>query len=214
LARSALDLSCYVITDTRLNAKHSRSLGEAVRLAIAGGATIIQVREKETTGKELVLNAREAVSAAKGSNVPVLINDRVDVALASGADGVHLGQDDMDVTTARRLLGPNAIIGATAKTPELARAAVAMGADYVGSGAVYETATKSSSCIGLRGLSAVCEAIKPVPVVGIGGVEHSNAAEVIRAGAQGVAVVSAVFGSKDVRSATEALLKVVRVAHE
>ena len=83
LARSALDLSCYVITDTRLNAKHSRSLGEAVRLAIAGGATIIQVREKETTGKELVLNAREAVSAAKGSNVPVLINDRVDVRAVS-----------------------------------------------------------------------------------------------------------------------------------
>ena len=141
--------------------------------------------------------------------MPLLINDRVDIALACGADGVHLGQDDMDVATARQLLGPAAIIGATAKTPELARAAIAMGADYVGTGAVYETSTKSSSCIGLDGLGAVCAAIRPTPAVGIGGVEHANAAAVVRAGAHGVAVVSAVFGADDVQAATAALKEIV-----
>ena len=164
-------------------------------------------------GKELLAAAIEAVAAAKGSGVPVLINDRVDIALASGAAGAHLGQEDLDVTTARKILGPAAIIGATAKTPELAKRAVAMGADYIGSGAVYETSTKSSSCIGLEGLSAVCAAIHPVPVVGIGGIGHENARAVVEAGgAQGVAVVSAVFDAKDVQAATEALLQVMCAA--
>ena len=117
------------------------------------------------------------------------------------------------MSTTRRILGPAAIIGATAKTPELAKRAVAMGADYVGSGAVYQTATKSSSCIGLEGLSAVCAAIHPVPVVGIGGIDHGNARAVVEAGgAQGVAVVSAVFDTKDVQSATEALRQVMCAA--
>ena len=212
-ARPPLDLGVYVITDAKLNAKHARSVGDAVRAAIRGGATIVQLREKDVPGKELLAAAIEAVAAAKGSGVPVLINDRVDIALASGAAGAHLGQEDLDVTTARKILGPAAIIGATAKTPELAKRAVAMGADYIGSGAVYETSTKSSSCIGLEGLSAVCAAIHPVPVVGIGGIGHENARAVVEAGgAQGVAVVSAVFDAKDVQAATEALLQVMCAA--
>ena len=207
--RARLDLSVYAITDAKLNAKHGRSMSAAVRAAIEGGATIIQVREKDVGGRVLVTAAREAVRAAEGSGVPVVINDRVDVALASGAAGVHLGQEDMEVDAARRLLGADAIVGATAKTAELARAAVAMGADYVGSGAVYETTTKSSSCIGLAGLTKVCDAIAPVPVVGIGGVGLSNAPPVIAAGAKGVAVVSAVFDAADVAAATRALVHAV-----
>ena len=127
-----LDLSVYAITDAALNAKHGRTIGEAVRAAIAGGATVVQLREKGLAGGALVAAAREAVAAARPSGVPLLVNDRIDVAMAAGAAGVHLGQEDVDVATARRLLGPHAIIGATAKTPALARAAIAMGADYIG----------------------------------------------------------------------------------
>lgn len=137
----------------------------------------------------------------------MLVNDRIDVALASGAAGVHLGQTDMDAATARSLLGPQKIIGVTAKTPEMAREAVAAGADYIGCGAVYPTSTKDSSCIGLSGLAAVCAAVAPTPVVGIGGVALANAAEVVGAGAGGVAVVSAVFDTADVASATRALCR-------
>lgn len=259
--KPTLDLGVYVITDAKLNAKHGRSLRQAVEAAIAGGATIIQLREKNIDSRPFVEAARECVvvhavriehiarthprdlqpllsrstplppltsphtsttpsphthprmrahrQAAAGSGVPVLINDRIDVALASGAAGVHLGQTDMDAATARSLLGPQKIVGVTAKTPELAREAVAAGADYVGCGAVYPTSTKDSSCIGLPGLAAVCAAIAPTPVVGIGGVVLANAAEVVGAGAGGVAVVSAVFDVADVASATRALRRVV-----
>ena len=207
-AKPALDLSVYAITDARLHAKHGHQVADAVAAAIRGGATIIQLREKELESRAFAALAAQCVAAAAGSGVPVLINDRVDIALASGAAGVHLGQGDLDAATARRLLGPAAIIGVTAKTAALGRAAQAAGADYLGTGAVYPTATKDSSCIGLEGLQAVCAAVD-IPVVGIGGITLGNAAAVVEAGAQGVAVVSAVFDAPDIAEATAALSRVV-----
>jgi len=205
-ARPALDLSVYVITDAKLHAKHGHEPAAAVAAAIRGGATVVQVREKGLDSRAFAELARSCVAAAAGSGVPVLINDRVDIALASGAAGVHLGQSDLDAATARRLLGDGAIIGVTAKTAALGAAAAAAGADYLGCGAVYPTATKDSSCIGLDGLTEVCAAVD-LPVVGIGGITLSNAAAVVGAGARGVAVVSAAFDAADVAAATAELCR-------
>ena len=180
-------------------AKHGRTVRDAVRDAIRGGATIVQVREKDVTTAQYVAAAREAVCARDElrlpRSVPVLVNDRVDVCLAAGADGVHLGLDDLGVADARAVLGPRAIIGATAKTPATARSAQAAGADYLGCGAAFASATKpTSSIVGAAGIRKVCAAVS-IPVVGIGGITRDNARELLDAcpSLAGVAVVGALF---------------------
>lgn len=144
--------------------------------------------------------------------VPVIINDRVDIALAVDADGVHVGQSDMPAPVVRRLLGPHKILGVSVKTPQQAVQAVQDGADYLGCGAVYPTGTKDSDVIGLQGLTAVCEAAHPVPVVSIGGVGLANAADTVQAGAAGIAVVSAVFAAPDAQAAAAELRAAVDAA--
>lgn len=157
---------------------------------------------------------RLGVQVCRPRGVPVIINDRVDVAVAADADGVHVGQSDIPARLVRQMIGPNRILGVSVKTPEQAIKAVADGADYVGAGAVFPTGTKDSSVIGLAGLTAVCEAVD-IPVVSIGGLSAANAADTIHAGTQGIAVVSAVFAAKDVVAATRQLREVVDVAlHE
>jgi thiamine-phosphate pyrophosphorylase len=189
--------------DLRLNAivDPERAGGYAIADLAArcarGGATLVQLRNKHSETRALIEEARAIKQALAPFAVPFVVNDRVDVAMASGADGVHLGQDDMAVEDARRLLGPNAIIGLSIKSVAEAEAARLDLVDYVGSGGVYATSSKQqkNAPIGPAGLARVVAALRrraPVlPVCGIAGIDASNAAEVIAAGADGVAVISA-----------------------
>ncbi len=197
-----LDLSLYVITD-RLLAR-GRSPLEVADKAIEGGATCIQLREKDAsvTTRELFNLAEKLRVLTREKGVALIINDRLDIALSVGADGVHLGQDDLPLGVARRLLLPGMILGASAGDPRQAREAQDLGAAYLGTGAVFGTATKpdAGEPIGPAALAAVCRSVE-IPVVGIGGIDATNAREVIAAGAAGVAVISSVVGAADVAAA-------------
>ncbi len=196
-------LRLYVVTE---DAGAGRSHLDVVRAAVAGGATAVQLREKLLPDAELTALAREAALLCRQAGVLFLVNDRVEVARAAGADGVHLGQEDAPARLARAALGPEAVVGVSCATPAEARAAEAAGADYVGVGSVYATATKpdAGAPIGLEGLRAVRAAVA-LPVVAIGGIGPANAAAVLRAGADGVAVVSAITRAPDMEAAVRAL---------
>uniref|UniRef100_A0A1J3CYI1 Thiamine biosynthetic bifunctional enzyme TH1, chloroplastic n=1 Tax=Noccaea caerulescens TaxID=107243 RepID=A0A1J3CYI1_NOCCA len=202
------DLFLYAVTDSRMNKKWNRSVVDAVKAAIEGGATIVQLREKEAETREFLQEAKSCVDICRSHGVCLLINDRIDVALACDADGVHVGQSDMPVDLVRSLLGPDKIIGVSCKTPEQARQAWEDGADYIGSGGVFPTSTKANNrTIGLDGLKEVCEASE-LPVVAIGGIGISNADSVMRVDAsnlKGVAVVSALFDQDCVLTAAKKL---------
>lgn len=203
--------------DFRLNAIIDSSVRERGDLAaLAGiaarsGATLIQYRDKQASTRAMIAEARAILVALAGSGVPLLVNDRVDVALAAGADGVHLGREDMEPDVARRLLGPAAIIGVTVKNEADADAAIAAPVDYACIGGVFETLSKKNPDVpvGIDGFAALCARIaaaRPgLPVGAIAGIDVARAGEVVRAGASGVAVISAVFGAKDVAEATRAL---------
>ena len=203
-----MDWSLYVITDARLS--RGRTHLDVVRAAIQGGATVVQYREKGATTRLMVEEARGLRELCRGAGIPLIINDRVDVALAVGADGVHLGVDDMPVAIARRLLGPDKLIGHSPETLEQVRTSEADGADYLGVGSVFGTATKPDAGppIGLSGLERVI-AVVSIPVVGIGGITIQNAAQVIQAGAAGVAVISAVVAAEDVEAAARRLREII-----
>ncbi|KAJ4964515.1 hypothetical protein NE237_024454 [Protea cynaroides] len=202
------DLFLYAVTDSRMNKKWGRSISDAVKAAIDGGATIIQLREKEAETRDFVDAAKACKEIAHSYGVPLLINDRVDVALAIDADGVHVGQSDMPAHVARRLLGPEKIIGVSCKTPEQAEQAWSDGADYIGCGGAYTTKTKENNpTVGLDGLKTVCLASK-LPVVAIGGIGLGNACSVMEIGVsnlKGVAVVSALFDRECIASETRKL---------
>ncbi len=213
MARRPLDLSVYVITDRRLAG--DRSILDVVRAAIRGGATVIQLREKEATTREMVELGQALLQITREAGVPLIVNDRVDVALAIDADGVHVGQDDMPAAIARRLIGPDKILGVSAETVEEALAAQRDGADYLGVGDIYGTTTKPDAGppIGLEGLRRIVEAVT-IPCVGIGGITPENAAAVVKAGAAGVAVVSAVMAAPDPEEATRRLRDAVLQARQ
>ncbi|CAN1804890.1 Thiamine biosynthetic bifunctional enzyme BTH1, chloroplastic [Linum perenne] len=205
------DLFLYAVTDSGMNEKWGRPMEVAVKEAIEGGATIVQLRicrEKDTETREFIETAKACLKICRSYKVPLLINDRIDVALASDADGVHVGQSDMPVSVARRLLGPEKIIGVSCKTLEQSHQAWVDGADYIGCGGVYPTNTKANNTtVGLDGLTTVCLSSK-LPVVAIGGINASNARAVMRIGApslKGVAVVSALFDRKSVAEETRKL---------
>lgn len=209
--RAKVDWSLYVVTDRPL--ARGRPLEEVVRAAIAGGATVIQLREKEIDTRRFIELGRRLLAITREAGLPLIINDRVDVALAVDADGVHVGQEDMPAAIARRLLGPDKLLGVTVSNVEEAHQAQIDGADYLGTNAVFATPTKTDTGppMGLEGLRQIAEAI-PLPIVGIGGVNANNAADVIRAGAAGVAVVSAVVAAEDVEAAARRLRAVVDAA--
>ncbi len=204
-------LDVYVITDAGQHP--GRGHLDIARAAIAGGATAVQLRDKQASAGDLYRDALAMAELCRAAGVLFIVNDRVDVALAAGADGVHLGTDDLPVAEARRLMGPGRIIGFSAATPEEARQARADGADYLGAGPVFVTGTKADAGvpIGPSGLAAVCAATD-LPVVGIGGVTSASAPAAIAAGAAGVAVVSAVAAASDMAAATRALAEAVRRA--
>ncbi|KAL5715745.1 hypothetical protein ACHQM5_017522 [Ranunculus cassubicifolius] len=203
------DLLLYAITDSGMNNKWDRPITEAVKSAIEGGATIVQLREKEAGTGEFVELAKACKEICQSKGVALVINDRVDVALACDADGVHVGQSDMPARVVRSLLGPDKIIGVSCKTPEQALQAWADGADYIGCGGVFPTSTKANNTtVGLSGLKTVCLASK-LPVVAIGGIGIGNARAVMDIGCpnlRGVAVVSALFDRKCVSTETKKLL--------
>jgi thiamine-phosphate pyrophosphorylase len=207
-----VDLRLYGIIDpTRTNGRDPVDL---VRQAVAGGCTLIQYRDKTAGGRHLVEQARALKTALEGTGVPLLINDRVDVALAVGADGVHLGQDDMHPNDARRLLGPQAIIGLTVKTAEQADEMVRLKVDYSCVGGVFATLSKDnpSPPISLDGLARIAFRARLAsgsPVGAIAGIDHSNAGAVIAAGADGVAVISALFMAGDPKAEAQRLRSII-----
>ncbi|MGD9613206.1 MAG: thiamine phosphate synthase [Kiritimatiellia bacterium] len=206
-----VDYSLYLVTDRSL--ARGRTTGEIVRAAMAGGVTCVQVREKDCGPREFIEEARAVRAALRGTGVPLIVNDRVDVALAVGADGVHLGQRDMAIADARRLGPPGWIIGVSAECVEDAVRAEAEGADYIGVSPVFATPTKADHAapLGLEGLRAVRAATK-LPLVAIGGIQAGNAREVIRAGADGLAVVSAIVAADDPRAAADELRRAIAAA--
>ena len=182
----------YALTDVHVS---GLSHAEQVELLSAGGATLIQLREKEMSPREFYPQAKEAVAVAARRGVQLIINDRVDVALAVGAHGVHLGQDDMPPDAARKLLGSNALIGYSTHNLEQAIAATKLPIDYLAIGPIFATTSKSDTApvLGLDGLRAVRQAIGPFPLVAIGGISQANARQVVEAGADSVAVISALL---------------------
>ncbi|XP_020395459.2 probable thiamine biosynthetic bifunctional enzyme, chloroplastic [Zea mays] len=199
-----------------MNKKWGRSIKDAVKAAIEGGATIVQLREKDAETREFLEAAKACVEICKSSGVPLLINDRIDVALACNADGVHVGQSDMPAWEARELLGPGKIIGVSCKTLAQAEQAWKDGANYIGCGGVFPTRTKAANpTLGIEGLRTVCLASK-LPVVAIGGINAGNAVSVMELGLpnlKGVAVVSALFDRECVATETRNLRSILENAH-
>jgi thiamine-phosphate diphosphorylase len=199
-------LSLIVITDP--SGGEGRTVVDVVRAALRGGAPSIQLRGKEMAAREQTELARALLAQTRAAGALLWVNDRLDVALAAGADGVHLGQDDLPVEAARRIVPAGFLIGISAESAELARAAERGGADYAGTGPVYETGSKADagSAVGTARIAEVAAAVR-IPVVGIGGIAAANAGEVVRAGAAGVAVISAVMRAADPEAATRELLR-------
>ncbi|MFB1066554.1 thiamine phosphate synthase [Natrinema sp. H-ect4] len=200
----------YFVTQASLS--DDRTTLDIVRAAVDGGVDAVQLREKETSARsryELGLELRELTAEA---GVDLLVNDRVDIARAIDADGVHVGQSDLSVGVARDLLGSDAIVGCSASTVAEAREADADGADYLGVGAVYGTSSKDIDAdkdgVGPERIAAIADAVS-IPIVGIGGITADNARPVVEAGAAGVAVISAITAAPDPAAATESLTAAV-----
>ena len=194
----------HVLTDTVLQSRFSHL--ELARMAIKGDADTIQFRQKVGTTREMIEIVRQLKQLCKDSGVTLIVNDRLDVAIAADAHGVHLGQDDFPIPLARKLLGEGRIIGGSAATLEEAQKCLAEGADYIGFGPVYPTTSKADAdpVTGIKLLKQAVEAI-PLPIIAIGGISVENTPEVMRAGARGIAVISAVCCQEDPEQATRAL---------
>jgi len=210
-----LDLRLYAVTDPAI--APAGRLAELVAEAIAGGATLVQLRDKSGDVRTALRAAEALLDVTRRAGVPLLVNDRVDVALAVEADGVHLGQDDMPVDIARRLLGPRAIIGLTVRSEEEARG-VPPEASYAAIGGVFATSSKADAAkpIGLDGLARLAALIHrrhpSLALCAISGITAANAGEVVRAGVDGVAVISSLFAAADARAAASALRAAVDAA--
>ena len=207
------DYSLYLVTDRTLSL--GRSTVEVVRAAIRGGVSCVQLREKGCSTREFMDEARLLKALLAGTGVPLFINDRLDVALAVGADGVHLGQNDLAIADARRLVGNRMIIGISAESVADAVRAEAEGADYIGASPVFTTPTKTDTAppLGLSGLRAIRRAVQ-LPLVAIGGINADNAAAVLRAGADGLAVVSAIVSAPCPRTAAAAIRQQIETTRD
>ena len=195
----------YGVTDSSWTGK--QSLMEQVECALRGGATCIQLREKHLGQEDFLKESKEMLALCHRYGVPLFINDNVEIARLSGADGVHLGQSDMDPAQARAILGQDKIIGVSARTVEQAKKAQAAGASYLGCGAVFGTATKTDAKVLDHGiLKEICESVT-IPVVAIGGVNQENLPLLAGTGVDGVAVVSGIFSAPDIEARCRLLLK-------
>ena len=203
-----IDYSLYLVTDRSLS--KGRSTAEIVEAAAAGGVTCVQLREKSCGTREFIDEALALRPLLKARHIPLIINDRLDVALAVEADGVHLGQSDMPIAMARKIAGQALMIGISAESTEDALKAAQQGADYIGISPVFATPTKTDTAPphGLEGVRKIRELVA-IPLVGIGGINQENAASVIAAGADGVAVVSAIVSADDPAEASKKLKSIV-----
>ena len=203
------DYTLYLVTDRELAG--DRDLLDIITSAIQGGVTCVQLREKTLHTRDFVQLAKRLKSMLSSLSIPLIINDRLDIALACKADGVHFGQSDMQIGDARRIVGRSMIIGVSAESLEDAVIAEQDGADYIGLSPVYKTPTKTDTAppLGLEGVTRIRQAVK-IPAVAIGGINQGNAASVIEAGADGIAVVSAIICAQDPRSAARELLNEVK----
>lgn len=198
-------LRLYAVTDRAWVGK--LTLPQQVEAALKGGATCVQLREKNLADSSVLAEAREISALCKQYRVPFILNDNVALAAQCGADGVHLGQEDMDPAQARRILGPDAIIGVSAHNVAEAKAAVAAGADYLGCGAMFATTTKTNvTALPKETLRAICAAVS-VPVVAIGGISKQNLLSLAHCGEAGVALVSAIFAAEDIEEECRELRK-------
>lgn len=208
-----LDLSLYLVLDPSALPEGARLL-DVASAAIDGGVTVIQLRDKQSGVRELIARSRSLAELCDTRDVCFIVNDRVDVALASGAHGVHLGPEDMRVEDARRV-APGLIIGGSAGDPTSARALVEQGVDYLGVGAIYDASASKANASAPRSpavISNVREVVAELPLVGIGGIDASNARAVIDAGADGVAVIRAIAASDDPEAAARALKSAIKRA--
>ena len=197
------NLRLYAVTDQSWLG--GNSLSWQVEQALRGGASFVQLREKNLDDESMLAEARELKTLCETWDVPFVINDRVHIALAVDADGVHVGQEDMAVREARQLLGPGKIVGATCKTVEQALQAQADGADYIGSGAMFPSIAKPDAAdISRETLREICAAVE-IPVVAIGGISEENLTSLAGTGIAGVAVVSALFAQRDIETAARRL---------
>jgi thiamine-phosphate pyrophosphorylase len=210
MVRQNMDFTLYLVTDRRWLGE--RTLWDDVEEAILGGVTLVQLREKEISSKEYLELAQKVKTVTDRHDIPLIINDRLDIALAIDADGVHLGPEDLPVPLARKLLGDDKIIGASAASVDEALLFQAQGADYLGVGAVFPTATKrGTEKVGLEDLRGIKSAVH-IPVVAIGGIKAENVKPVMETGVDGVAVVSAIMNQTDIREAARQLLSLLKGA--
>ena len=194
----------HVITDTTIQSRFTHA--ELAEMAIVGGADTIQFRQKNGSTRELVESAQAVQGVCAAHGVSLIVNDRADIALAIGGAGAHFGQDDLPIAVGRRILPPEMVIGASARTEEKILEAISAGADYIGFGPIYQTSSKPDAEMpkGLGPLQRMCE-VAQCPVIAIGGITAETVYEVIRAGAHGIAVISAVCGQADPTAATRHL---------
>lgn len=199
------DLTLYAITDRHwLNGE---TLKSQVEKALKGGATMIQIREKDLDEKDFLLEAEELIALCRSYNVPFIVNDNVELAVKIGADGVHVGQSDMNARDVRALIGNDKILGVSTQTVEQALFAQECGADYLGVGAVFPTGSKDDAeVLDRKTLMDICKAVS-IPVVAIGGITKDNVRELKGTGIAGISVISAIFAQKDIQNATAELLK-------
>ncbi len=206
-----IDYSLYLVTNQKLAG--DRSLADVVKAAIAGGVTIVQYREKDAPTGVMIDIARQIHEVTQAAKVPLIIDDRVDVMLAIDAEGIHVGQSDMPADLVRKLIGPDKILGVTAKNVQQAIKAEHDGADYLGCGDIFGTTSKADAGapIGLDGFSDRLHSVS-IPVVGIGGINIDNVASVIKTGADGVALISAIVSHPDPKLAAKQLFEVIQKA--
>lgn len=197
------DLLLYAVTDRHW--LKGQTLYAQVEEAIAGGATFVQLREKQMDEADVLQEAKEIQALCRAHHIPFVINDHVEIAKAIQADGVHVGQSDMEALDVRRLLGEEAIIGVSAETVEQALRAQAHGADYLGVGAVFPTGSKDDAAdVSMETLRAICEAVD-IPVIAIGGISEDNVGQLAGSGICGIAVISAIFAQESIRDAAARL---------
>ena len=201
-----LDLVLYAITEKKYS--RGRSFKELMESCLKGGASVVQLRDKDASARELVSEAIELRNLTRNYSALFIVNDRIDVTLAASADGVHLGSDDMEPTLARNLLGPEKIIGKTVRNVEEAGEAELQGVDYVSAGSIFKSETKDAPVIGLQTLQDICKATS-LPVVAIGGIKLENIESILASGASGVAVAKELLDSADIEEKTRSLRAVI-----
>ena len=200
-------LRLYAVTDNRWTGR--QTLMQQIEAALQGGITMLQLREKQMNSLDFLAEAKLVKNLSDIYNVPLIINDNLDVACQSDAAGLHIGQDDGSIAVARQKLGDNKILGVSAQTVEQAQAAEAAGADYLGVGAIFTTNTKDDALtLNLEALKAICQAVK-IPVVAIGGITAQNIHILLDSGIVGVAVVSAILAPADITTACQTLLHIL-----